>query len=75
MLMLRFCFTALVSLLRDIYLSPIRDILEISVFLSKLLAKLKKSRYRISIRGPTIWNQLLTKSEKKLEHCYFLATA
>ena len=29
--------------------------------------KLKKSRYRVSIRGPLLWNNILTAAEKKQE--------
>ena len=29
--------------------------------------KLKRSRFRVSIRGPYIWNDFLTKKEKEIE--------
>ena len=34
---------------------------------SKPKTRLRKSRFRISIRGPTIWNNFVTNTEKELE--------
>ena len=33
----------------------------------KPTSKLSRSKYRISVRGPTLWNELLTDSEKEIK--------
>ena len=38
-----------------------------SVYYSKLKTRPRKSRSRISIRGPTIWNSFVANTEKELE--------
>ena len=36
--------------------------------------KLKKSRYRVSVRGPLLWNNILTAAEKSQESPKFRTT-
>ena len=34
----------------------------------KPTSQLSRSKYRISVRGPALWNELLTDSEKEIEN-------
>ena len=34
----------------------------------KPMSQLSRSKYRISARGPALWNEFLTDSEKQIEH-------
>ena len=38
----------------------------------KLTSQLSRSKYRISVRGPTLWNEFLTDSEKEIENISLL---
>ena len=38
----------------------------------KLTSQLSRSKYRISVRGPALWNEFLTDSEKEIENISLL---
>ena len=43
------------------------------LYLNKFFHKLNRCKYRISVRGPHMWNEYLTKKEKKLTSNFELA--